>query len=32
MGFSVFVEMLNLKLIKKSQKPVHFHQPYREEN
>ncbi|MEI8311471.1 MAG: TerC family protein, partial [Verrucomicrobiota bacterium] len=28
MGFSVFVEMLNLKLIKKSQKPVHFHQPY----
>jgi len=26
------VEMLNLKLIKKSQKPVHFHQPYREEN
>jgi len=28
MGFSVFVEMLNLKLIKKSQKPVHLHQPY----
>ncbi|MFZ4780358.1 MAG: TerC family protein, partial [Terrimicrobiaceae bacterium] len=28
MGFSVFVEVLNLKLIKKSQKPVHLHQPY----
>ncbi|MFA7233649.1 MAG: TerC family protein [Terrimicrobiaceae bacterium] len=28
MGFSVFVEVLNLKLIKKSQQPVHFHQPY----
>ena len=28
MGFSVFVEMLNLKLIKKAQTPVHFHQPY----
>ncbi|MFA7345332.1 MAG: TerC family protein [Terrimicrobiaceae bacterium] len=28
MGFSVFVEVLNLKLIKKSQKPVQFHQPY----
>ncbi|TSA34941.1 MAG: TerC family protein [Verrucomicrobiaceae bacterium] len=31
MGFSVFVEMLNLKLIKKSQKPVHLHQPYSED-
>lgn len=31
MGFSVFVEVLNLKLIKKSQKPVHLHQPYSED-
>ncbi len=31
MGFSVFVEMLNLKLRKKTVKPVKLHQPYREE-
>ncbi len=29
MGFSVFVEMLNLKLRKKAVEPVHLHQPYR---
>jgi predicted tellurium resistance membrane protein TerC len=28
MGFSVFVEMLNLKLQKMSKKPVHLHQRY----
>jgi predicted tellurium resistance membrane protein TerC len=28
MGFSVFVEMLNLRLHKVSAKPVHLHQPY----
>lgn len=28
MGFSVFVGMLNLELIKKAQQPVVFHQPY----
>lgn len=32
MGFSVFVEMLNLKLRKPAVKPVHLHQPYREES
>jgi predicted tellurium resistance membrane protein TerC len=32
MGFSVFVEMLNLKLRKKAADPVHLHQPYREDN
>lgn len=32
MGFSVFVEMLNLKLRKKTVEPVKLHQPYREEN
>ncbi len=31
MGFSVFVEMLNLKLRKKSE-PVHLHQRYSPEN
>ena len=31
MGFSVFVEMLNLKLRKKAAEPVHLHQPYRED-
>jgi len=31
MGFSVFVEVLDLKLIEKSQKPVHLHQPYSED-
>lgn len=31
MGFSVFVEMLNLKLRKKTAVPVHLHQPYRED-
>ena len=29
MGFSVFVEMLNLKLRRKSPEPVQLHQPYR---
>ncbi|HEV2852618.1 MAG TPA: TerC family protein [Thermoanaerobaculia bacterium] len=28
MGFSVFVEMLNLKLRKKAARPVHLHEPY----
>jgi len=29
MGFSVFVEVLNLRMFKKAkQKPVHLHQPY----
>jgi predicted tellurium resistance membrane protein TerC len=28
MGFSVFVEMLNLRLRKKAAKPVHLHEPY----
>jgi len=28
MGFSVFVEMLNLKLRKATAKPVHLHEPY----
>ena len=31
MGFSVFVEMLNLKLRKKPASPVQLHQPYRED-
>lgn len=31
MGFSVFVEMLNLRLQKKHAEPVKLHQPYREE-
>lgn len=31
MGFSVFVEVLNLKLIKKAKEPVHLHQPYSED-
>jgi len=31
MGFSVFVEVLNLKLIKKAKQPVHLHQPYSED-
>ena len=31
MGFSVFVEVLNLKLIKKAKNPVHLHQPYSED-
>ena len=31
MGFSVFVEMLNLKLRKKPAAPVQLHQPYRED-
>ena len=28
MGFSVLVEMLNLRMTKKSKQPVHLHQPY----
>ncbi|MFL6202856.1 MAG: TerC family protein [Thermoanaerobaculia bacterium] len=28
MGFSVFVEMLNIKMRKKSARPVHLHEPY----
>jgi predicted tellurium resistance membrane protein TerC len=28
MGFSVFVEMLNLRMTKKKSKPVHLHEPY----
>ncbi len=28
MGFSVFVEMLNLRMKKKRGKPVHLHEPY----
>ncbi len=28
MGFSVFVEMLNLRMTKKGVKPVHLHEPY----
>jgi predicted tellurium resistance membrane protein TerC len=28
MAFSVGVEMLNLRLRKKSVEPVHFHEPY----
>ncbi len=32
MGFSVFVEMLNLKLRKKVPEPVQLHQPYREDH
>jgi predicted tellurium resistance membrane protein TerC len=28
MGFSVFVEMLNLRMKKKQGEPVHLHQPY----
>ena len=31
MGFSVFVEMLNLKLRKTVPEPVHLHQPYHED-
>jgi predicted tellurium resistance membrane protein TerC len=31
MGFSVFVEMLNIKLRKPSAKPVHLHEPYAEQ-
>jgi predicted tellurium resistance membrane protein TerC len=31
MGFSVFVEMLNLKLRKQAPEPVQLHQPYRED-
>ena len=28
MGFSIFVEMINLRIRSKSQRPVHLHQPY----
>jgi predicted tellurium resistance membrane protein TerC len=28
MGFSVFVELLNLRLQKSRQPPVHLHEPY----
>jgi len=28
MGFSVFVEMINLRLRKAAPNPVHLHQPY----
>jgi predicted tellurium resistance membrane protein TerC len=28
MGFSVFVEMINLRLRKVAPNPVHLHQPY----
>jgi hypothetical protein len=28
MGFSVFVEMVNLKMRGTAAKPVHLHQPY----
>ncbi|HKI02867.1 MAG TPA: TerC family protein [Thermoanaerobaculia bacterium] len=31
MGFSVFVEMLNLKMGKSKTKPVHLHEPYMEQ-
>jgi predicted tellurium resistance membrane protein TerC len=31
MGFSVFVEMLNLRLRKSDAEPVHLHEPYAEE-
>jgi len=31
MGFSVFVETLNLRLIRNAKKPVHLRQPYRED-
>jgi predicted tellurium resistance membrane protein TerC len=28
MGFSIFVEMINLRIRSKAQRPVHLHQPY----
>lgn len=31
MGFSIFVEMLNLRIAKNAKKPVELHKPYREE-
>ena len=31
MGFSVFVELLNMKFRSKRGKPVHLHSPYKEE-
>jgi predicted tellurium resistance membrane protein TerC len=31
MGFSIFVEMLNLRLRRAAPKPVHFHEPYVQE-
>jgi predicted tellurium resistance membrane protein TerC len=30
MAFSVFVELLNLRLRRREAEPVRFHQPYRE--
>jgi predicted tellurium resistance membrane protein TerC len=32
MAFSVFVEILNVRLLKTTQKPVHFHEGYRAES